>query len=54
MALNGFTLLASTVNFALARRFFSTTRQEPKEATAKAPRRQEIQELGVLAPWRFP
>jgi hypothetical protein len=32
----------------------STTRQEPKEATAKAPRRQEIQELGVLAPWRFP
>jgi hypothetical protein len=35
-------------------RFLSTTRQEPKEATAKAPRRQEIQELGVLAPWRFP
>jgi uncharacterized protein (TIGR02646 family) len=34
--------------------FSSTTRQEPKEATAKAPRRQEIQELGVLAPWRFP
>jgi type I restriction enzyme M protein len=32
----------------------TTTRQEPKEATAKAPRRQEIQELGVLAPWRFP
>ena len=30
-----------------------TTRQKPKEATAKAPRRQEIQELGVLAPWRF-
>ena len=29
--------------------YFSTTRQKPKEATAKAPRRQEIQELGVLA-----